>query len=110
MEKKRRATEVNDSNDVNSIENYEKKFEPEYKKPFTVRKTHTGISLRLGELWEYHELIYFLVWRDLKVRYRQTIIGALWAIIQPLLTMVIFSIFFVEYPSFSNLSYDILPG
>lgn len=111
MEKKRRATEVNDSNDVNSIENYEKKSEPEYKKPFTVRKTHTGISLRLGELWEYHELIYFLVWRDLKVRYKQTVLGVAWAVLQPFLTMVVFTIFFgklakvpsdgVPYPIFS---------
>jgi lipopolysaccharide transport system permease protein len=50
--------------------------------------------LRLGELWEYRELLYFLVWRDLKVRYKQTVLGALWAILQPVLTMVVFSVFF----------------
>jgi lipopolysaccharide transport system permease protein len=69
------------------------------------------ISLQLKLLWEYRELIYFFVWRELKVRYKQTIIGAGWAIIQPVLTMVIFSVFFgklakvpsgeVPYPIFS---------
>jgi lipopolysaccharide transport system permease protein len=51
-------------------------------------------SLNLHELWEYHELIYFLIWRDIKVRYKQTILGAGWAIIQPLFTMVLFTLFF----------------
>lgn len=50
--------------------------------------------LRLGELWEFRELLFFLVWRDIKVRYRQTILGASWAVIQPLLTMVVFSVIF----------------
>jgi lipopolysaccharide transport system permease protein len=53
-------------------------------------------ALRLGELWRYRELIYFLTWRDIKVRYRQTILGVAWAIIQPFMTMVVFSIFFGE--------------
>jgi lipopolysaccharide transport system permease protein len=50
--------------------------------------------LRLGELWAYRELFYFLVVRDVKVRYRQTVLGLAWAIIQPVFTMVVFSIFF----------------
>ncbi|NSW52366.1 MAG: ABC transporter permease [Anaerolineae bacterium] len=50
--------------------------------------------LRLGELWEYRELLFFLVWRDVTVRYKQTILGAAWAILQPVLTMVIFSLIF----------------
>ena len=68
-------------------------------------------SLSLKDVWEYRELLGIFVWRDLKVRYRQTVIGALWAIIQPFLTMVIFSIFFgrlagvpsdeIPYPIFS---------
>jgi len=53
-----------------------------------------GTSLRLGELWAYRELLYFLVWRDIKVRYKQTLLGAAWAIIQPVLTMVVFTLFF----------------
>lgn len=50
--------------------------------------------LRLYEIWRYHELIYFLVWRDLKVRYSQTVIGAAWVLIQPTLTTLIFTVFF----------------
>jgi lipopolysaccharide transport system permease protein len=52
------------------------------------------LDLNLRELWDYRELLYFFVWRDLKVRYKQTAIGALWAIIQPFLTMLVFSLFF----------------
>lgn len=69
------------------------------------------VSLRLGELWAYRELLYFLTWRDLKVRYKQTALGVGWAIIQPLFTMLIFSLFFgrlakmpsdgVPYPLFA---------
>jgi lipopolysaccharide transport system permease protein len=51
-------------------------------------------SLSLGDLWEYRELVYFLVWRDIKARYKQTIFGAAWAVLQPFLTMVVFSVFF----------------
>lgn len=52
------------------------------------------VPLKLRELWEYRELLYFLVWRDIKVRYKQTALGASWAIIQPFFTMVVFSLFF----------------
>ena len=52
------------------------------------------LELNLLELWEHRELLYFFVWRDLKVRYKQTAIGAAWAIIQPFMTMVVFSLFF----------------
>jgi lipopolysaccharide transport system permease protein len=51
-------------------------------------------ALDLGEFWEYRELLYFFVWRDIKVRYKQTAIGAAWAILQPVLTMLVFSLFF----------------
>jgi lipopolysaccharide transport system permease protein len=69
------------------------------------------VSLRLKELWEYRELLYFLTWRDIKVRYKQTVLGAAWAVIQPFFTMLVFSIFFgklakmpsdgIPYPIFS---------
>ncbi|MGH9770062.1 MAG: ABC transporter permease [Blastocatellia bacterium] len=52
------------------------------------------VSLKLAELWEYRELLYFLTWRDVKVRYKQTALGVAWAIIQPLFTMLVFSVFF----------------
>jgi lipopolysaccharide transport system permease protein len=78
----------------------------------TIIEPSTGwVSLKLGELWEYRELLYFLTWRDIKVRYKQTILGAAWAIIQPFFTMVVFSLFFgrlagvpsdgIPYPIFS---------
>ena len=52
------------------------------------------LELNLREIWEYRELLYFFVWRDLKIRYKQTAIGAAWAVLQPFLTMIVFSLFF----------------
>ena len=52
------------------------------------------ISLQLKELWAYRELLYFLIWRDVKVRYKQTALGVGWAVIQPVTTMIVFSVFF----------------
>jgi len=76
-----------------------------------VRPSKGWSSLKLDELWEYRELLYFLTWRDIKVRYKQTVLGAAWAIIQPFFTMVVFSLFFgklanipsdgVPYPIFA---------
>jgi lipopolysaccharide transport system permease protein len=51
-------------------------------------------DLRLAELWEYRELLYFFVWRDIKVRYKQTVLGVAWVIFQPLMTMGVFTVFF----------------
>lgn len=80
------------------------------KKPtIRIQPTKGWTSLKLREVWEHRELAGIFVWRDIKVRYRQTVIGALWAIIQPFLTMVIFSIFFgklAEVPS-DNIPYPI---
>jgi lipopolysaccharide transport system permease protein len=80
--------------------------------PRTRREPSRGwAGPKLRELWEYRELLFFFVWRDIKVRYRQTVLGALWAILQPIFTMVIFSLFFgrlasipsdgLPYPIFS---------
>ena len=92
--------------------------------PAVSKSAHTGIpaekliqptrgwgGVRWGELWEYRELIYFLIWRDIKVRYKQTVLGAAWAVIQPFFIMVVFSLFFgrlakipsdgIPYPIFS---------
>src|SRR5919108_2574534 len=60
----------------------------------TIEPTKGWAPLRLKALWRYRELLYFLTWRDIKVRYKQTALGAAWAVIQPLLTMVAFSMFF----------------
>ena len=59
-----------------------------------IRPSQGWVSLKLDELWEYRELLYFLTWRDIKVRYKQTVLGAAWAIIQPFFTMVVFGLFF----------------
>ena len=59
-----------------------------------IRPSEGWIALKLHDLWTYRELLYFLVWRDIKVRYKQTALGAAWAIIQPLFSMVVFSLFF----------------
>jgi lipopolysaccharide transport system permease protein len=77
----------------------------------TIEPTKGWAPLRLKALWRYRELLYFLTWRDIKVRYKQTALGATWAVIQPLLTMVIFTVVFghfarvpsdgVPYPIFS---------
>ena len=64
-----------------------------------LRPTSGWIALKLKDLWDYRELLYFLVWRDLKVRYKQTTLGILWAVIQPSLITLVFSIFFTRLTS-----------
>lgn len=76
-----------------------------------ITATKGWVALQLKELWAYRELLYFLIWRDVKVRYKQTALGAAWAIIQPVFTMIVFSVFFgrlgkipsdgVPYPLFA---------
>jgi lipopolysaccharide transport system permease protein len=76
-----------------------------------IQPTRGWSALGLREMWKYRELLYFMIWRDIKVRYKQTALGASWAIIQPFFTMVVFSLFFgrlagvpsdgVPYPIFS---------
>jgi lipopolysaccharide transport system permease protein len=76
-----------------------------------IQPSNGWVALKLHELWEYRELLYFLTWRDIKVRYKQTALGAAWAIIQPIMTMAVFSLFFgrlakvpsdgIPYPLFS---------
>jgi lipopolysaccharide transport system permease protein len=59
-----------------------------------IRPTSGWRLVNLGEFWRYRELLYFLTWRDVKVRYKQTVLGAVWAILQPVMTMIVFTIFF----------------
>jgi lipopolysaccharide transport system permease protein len=76
-----------------------------------IRPGRGALGVRAAEFWSYRELLYFLVWRDAKVRYRQTVLGVLWAVIQPVATMGVFSLFFgrlaampsdgVSYPLFA---------
>ncbi len=75
--------------------------------PLTVYEpTHGWLSLHLGEVWRYRELLYFLTWRDVKIRYKQTALGVAWAVLQPLIAMVIFSVIFGQ---FANLPSDGIP-
>lgn len=67
--------------------------EPKAAHQVRIRSTQS-FALELGETWKYRELLFFLVWRDVKVRYKQTLLGASWAILQPTMTMVVFTIFF----------------
>jgi len=62
----------------------------------TIEASKSWVSLQLRDLWNYRELLYFLTWRDVKVRYKQTALGVAWAIIQPLFTMLIFTLFFCK--------------
>ena len=76
-----------------------------------IRPGSRAMSFTVDELWQARELMYFLVWRDIKVRYKQTVLGIAWSVLQPFLTMVVFTIFFgrlaqipsdgVPYPLFS---------
>ena len=59
-------------------------------------------ALDLAELWAYRELLYFFIWRDIKVRYKQTVIGAAWAVLQPVMTMLVFSLFFGKLAKISS--------
>jgi lipopolysaccharide transport system permease protein len=76
-----------------------------------IEPSKAWVSLGLRDLWQYRELLFFLAWRDIKVRYKQTALGAAWAVIQPLFTMLVFTLFFgrlakvpsdgIPYPLFS---------
>jgi lipopolysaccharide transport system permease protein len=103
---------VNDSSATTVMDNLVSDWELEDDLPeVVIQPSHGWKRLKLGELWIYRELLFFLALRDIRVRYKQTIFGAAWAILQPLFTMIVFSIFFgklakipsegVPYPLFS---------
>ena len=71
-----------------------------------IRPTKGWASLQLKEVWKYRELLYFLVWRDVKVRYKQTALGVAWAVLQPVMTTIVFTIFFGQL---ANVGSDGLP-
>ena len=88
-----------------------KQFDNEKKGATIIKPSKGWVPLQLRELWEYRELLFFLTWKNIKVRYKQTILGISWAILQPLFAMVVFSLFFgrlagvpsdnIPYPIFS---------
>ena len=99
--------EIGNANDVGFSDSAPSPTEPLIK----IRPSKGWVALQLRDLWVYRELLYFLTWRDIKVRYKQTVLGATWAIIQPLFTMLLFTLFFgklghipsdgVPYPIFA---------
>jgi len=94
---------------LNKVKN--KHLKDSSKEVLIIQPTGGWRHINLAEIWKYRELLYFLAWRDIKIRYKQTVLGAAWAIIQPFFTMVIFTIFFgrlakipsdgIPYPIFS---------
>jgi lipopolysaccharide transport system permease protein len=86
-------------------------FQAEALPRIIIKPSRGWLAFHLKDLWQYRELLYFLTWRDIKVRYKQTVLGAAWAVLQPFLTMVVFTLFFgklakmpsegVPYPLFS---------
>lgn len=85
-------------------------MKPNHSSVVTIIKPQSGwIGINFKELWKYRELFYIFTWRDIKVRYKQTVIGIAWAILQPFLLMVVFSVFFgklAKIPS-DNIPYPI---
>ena len=76
--------------------------------PLTIiRPTAGWVSIKLKDLWEYRELIYFLTWRDLKVRYKQTVLGIIWVILQPLLMTLVFGLLFARFAPLTSEGSDI---
>ena len=75
-------------------ENFSNSTDSDLLPELVIRPSKGWVSLNLKDLWRYRELVFFLAWRDISVRYKQTVLGAAWAIIQPFFTMVVFSIFF----------------
>ena len=84
-------------------------LEPESQIPVIIEPVKNWLSFDFREVWEYRELLYFFIWRDIKVRYKQTILGGVWVILQPLMPMIVFSVFFgllIKVPS-DNIPYPI---
>src|SRR2546421_6385579 len=114
VESKQRAAIVSSNYpkaSANSTDKAASAISSQVQPPLKIRPSKGWVALNLKDLWVYRELLYFLTWRDIKVRYKQTLLGASWAIIQPLFTMLLFTLFFgklahvpsdgVPYPIFA---------
>src|SRR5499427_5878609 len=84
------------------LADYDRELAPDVRSVTFIRPPQGWAPLNFRELWEYHELLYFLVWRDIKIRYKQTVLGAAWAVIQPFFTMIVFSLFFGHLAKMSS--------
>ena len=67
-----------------------------------IAPSRSFVALDLREFWAYRELLYFLTWRDVKIRYKQTLIGIVWAVLQPILTVAVFSVIFSRFARFDT--------
>jgi lipopolysaccharide transport system permease protein len=96
MEGNKGPQEINSRQDgsLASVNRHEQSPSSQSLPSFVIEPSRGWVLLQLGTLWEYRELFYFLVWRDIKVRYKQSVLGISWAILQPFTTMVVFSVFF----------------
>ena len=81
----------------NSVQNVSASSAPLEVSRVVIESEESGVQLNLGDLWAYRELLYFLTLRDIKVRYKQTLMGAVWVVIQPLMTMLIFTLIFNKF-------------
>ena len=81
----------------NSVQNDSARSAPLEVSRVVIESEESGVQLNLGDLWAYRELLYFLTLRDIKVRYKQTLMGAVWVVIQPLMTMLIFTLIFNKF-------------
>ena len=81
----------------NSVQNDSASSAPLELSRVVIESEESGVQLNLGDLWAYRELLYFLTLRDIKVRYKQTLMGAVWVVIQPLMTMLIFTLIFNKF-------------
>jgi lipopolysaccharide transport system permease protein len=81
----------------NSVQNDSPSSAPLEISRVVIESEESGVQLNLGDLWAYRELLYFLTLRDIKVRYKQTLMGAVWVVIQPLMTMLIFTLIFNKF-------------
>jgi len=72
-----------------------------------IRASSGWAALRLGELWQYRELLFFLTWRSILVRYKQAVMGIAWAVLQPVLTMIVFTFVFGRFMGASSQSYGV---
>jgi lipopolysaccharide transport system permease protein len=82
---------------------HEKKSTPIY----DILPSKGWLSINLTEIWQYRELLFILIWRDIKVRYKQTILGATWAVIQPVITMLVFNTFLGKIIPTSDIPYPV---
>src|SRR5437870_2776525 len=109
VESKQRAAIVSSNYpkaSANSTDKAASAISSQVQPPLKIRPSKGWVALQLKDVWHYRELLYFLAWRDIKVRYKQTAIGAGWAILQPLVTMMIFTIIF---DNFAKIPSDGLP-